>query len=274
LRRVDVRRCHSPRRRCRSRGTEEEREGDALSEPRPASPSTRRARSRQGVSPGPASVIASTRRTTRRGYGTSSRVRSCPPGGGAWNDPGPFHISWTSRSSGSSSSSTALGLRRRVLPWSMGRALLPGSPCTCSEVLVVPTSALGGLSPTSWSATPGRLSPCSTPSTSRLAGHRTAQTVSSAATATSSSRTSAGSVMGRRRSAPPRHARGVRRAPRAAFPHGSNRIARTCTPCVTLMFSAPRVGPSATFGKDWLPGVHERQLQHLARRRERDGTPG
>ena len=36
----------------------------------------------------------------------------------------------------------------------------------------------------------------------------------------------------------------------------------------------PRVGPSATFGKDWLPGVHERQLQHLARRRERDGTPG
>jgi glyoxylase-like metal-dependent hydrolase (beta-lactamase superfamily II) len=37
---------------------------------------------------------------------------------------------------------------------------------------------------------------------------------------------------------------------------------------------APRVGPSATFGKDWLPGVHERQLQHLARRRERDVTPG
>jgi glyoxylase-like metal-dependent hydrolase (beta-lactamase superfamily II) len=36
----------------------------------------------------------------------------------------------------------------------------------------------------------------------------------------------------------------------------------------------PRVGPSATFGKDWLPGVHERQLQNLARRRERDGTPG
>jgi len=36
----------------------------------------------------------------------------------------------------------------------------------------------------------------------------------------------------------------------------------------------PRVGPSATFGKDWLPGVHERQLQHLARRSERDGTPG
>ena len=33
----------------------------------------------------------------------------------------------------------------------------------------------------------------------------------------------------------------------------------------------PRVGPSATFGKDWLPGVHERQLENLARRRERDG---
>jgi glyoxylase-like metal-dependent hydrolase (beta-lactamase superfamily II) len=26
----------------------------------------------------------------------------------------------------------------------------------------------------------------------------------------------------------------------------------------------PRVGPSATFGKDWLPGVHEWQLQQLA----------
>jgi glyoxylase-like metal-dependent hydrolase (beta-lactamase superfamily II) len=36
--------------------------------------------------------------------------------------------------------------------------------------------------------------------------------------------------------------------------------------------SDPRVGPSATF--DWLPGVHERQLQRLARRSERDGTPG
>jgi glyoxylase-like metal-dependent hydrolase (beta-lactamase superfamily II) len=40
------------------------------------------------------------------------------------------------------------------------------------------------------------------------------------------------------------------------------------------VLSDPRVGPSATFGKDWLPGVHERQLQHLAGRRERDGTPG
>ena len=38
--------------------------------------------------------------------------------------------------------------------------------------------------------------------------------------------------------------------------------------------SDPRVGPSATFGKDWLPGMHERQLQHLAQRSERDGTPG
>jgi glyoxylase-like metal-dependent hydrolase (beta-lactamase superfamily II) len=36
----------------------------------------------------------------------------------------------------------------------------------------------------------------------------------------------------------------------------------------------PRVGPSATFGKDWLPGVHEWQLQRLAQKRERDGTPG
>jgi glyoxylase-like metal-dependent hydrolase (beta-lactamase superfamily II) len=36
--------------------------------------------------------------------------------------------------------------------------------------------------------------------------------------------------------------------------------------------SDTRVGPSATY--DWLPGVHERQLHHLAPRRERDGTPG
>jgi glyoxylase-like metal-dependent hydrolase (beta-lactamase superfamily II) len=33
------------------------------------------------------------------------------------------------------------------------------------------------------------------------------------------------------------------------------------------VLSDPRVGPSATFGKDWLPGVHERQLQQLARRK-------
>ena len=37
--------------------------------------------------------------------------------------------------------------------------------------------------------------------------------------------------------------------------------------------SDPRIDPSATFS-DWLPGVHERQLQHLARGRDRDGTPG
>jgi glyoxylase-like metal-dependent hydrolase (beta-lactamase superfamily II) len=35
----------------------------------------------------------------------------------------------------------------------------------------------------------------------------------------------------------------------------------------------PRVGPSATFGKDWLPGVHKWQLQQLAQKREHDGTP-
>jgi glyoxylase-like metal-dependent hydrolase (beta-lactamase superfamily II) len=36
----------------------------------------------------------------------------------------------------------------------------------------------------------------------------------------------------------------------------------------------PRIGPSATFGKDWLPGVYEWQRQQLAQQRERDGTPG
>jgi glyoxylase-like metal-dependent hydrolase (beta-lactamase superfamily II) len=40
------------------------------------------------------------------------------------------------------------------------------------------------------------------------------------------------------------------------------------------VFVDPRVGPSATFGKDWLPGVHQRQLQQLARRAERGGSPG
>jgi glyoxylase-like metal-dependent hydrolase (beta-lactamase superfamily II) len=35
----------------------------------------------------------------------------------------------------------------------------------------------------------------------------------------------------------------------------------------------PRLGPSA-YGKDWLPGVHAGQLHSLARRSERDGTPG
>jgi glyoxylase-like metal-dependent hydrolase (beta-lactamase superfamily II) len=38
--------------------------------------------------------------------------------------------------------------------------------------------------------------------------------------------------------------------------------------------SDPRLGPSATYGKDWLPGVHAGQLQRLAQRRERDRTPG
>jgi glyoxylase-like metal-dependent hydrolase (beta-lactamase superfamily II) len=36
--------------------------------------------------------------------------------------------------------------------------------------------------------------------------------------------------------------------------------------------SDPRIGPSATY--DWVPGVHARQLQRLAQRSERDGTPG
>ena len=36
----------------------------------------------------------------------------------------------------------------------------------------------------------------------------------------------------------------------------------------------PRIGPSATFGKEWLPGVYEWQLQQLARNGEHDGSPG
>jgi glyoxylase-like metal-dependent hydrolase (beta-lactamase superfamily II) len=36
----------------------------------------------------------------------------------------------------------------------------------------------------------------------------------------------------------------------------------------------PRVGPSAKDGWDWVASVHERQLQQLARRGERDGSPG
>jgi glyoxylase-like metal-dependent hydrolase (beta-lactamase superfamily II) len=39
------------------------------------------------------------------------------------------------------------------------------------------------------------------------------------------------------------------------------------------VLSDPRLGPSA-YGKDFLPGVHERQLQYLAQRSEHDGTPG
>ncbi len=36
----------------------------------------------------------------------------------------------------------------------------------------------------------------------------------------------------------------------------------------------PRIGPSATFGSDWLPGVYEWQRQQLAPASEHDGTPG
>ena len=35
----------------------------------------------------------------------------------------------------------------------------------------------------------------------------------------------------------------------------------------------PRIGPSATFGSDWLPGVYEWQRQQLAQGSEQDGTP-
>jgi glyoxylase-like metal-dependent hydrolase (beta-lactamase superfamily II) len=37
--------------------------------------------------------------------------------------------------------------------------------------------------------------------------------------------------------------------------------------------SDPRIGPSAKDGWDWVAGVHERQLQHLAQPSEREGTP-
>jgi glyoxylase-like metal-dependent hydrolase (beta-lactamase superfamily II) len=37
--------------------------------------------------------------------------------------------------------------------------------------------------------------------------------------------------------------------------------------------SDPRISPSATYAKDWLPSVHERQLQSLARTRERHRAP-
>jgi len=40
----------------------------------------------------------------------------------------------------------------------------------------------------------------------------------------------------------------------------------------TEALSDPRL--SAEYGKDWLPGVHERQLQGLAQRGEHDGTSG
>jgi len=35
----------------------------------------------------------------------------------------------------------------------------------------------------------------------------------------------------------------------------------------------PRIGPAATFGKEWLPGVYEWQLLQLATNREQHGTP-
>jgi glyoxylase-like metal-dependent hydrolase (beta-lactamase superfamily II) len=38
--------------------------------------------------------------------------------------------------------------------------------------------------------------------------------------------------------------------------------------------SDPRVGPSAKPGWEWVSDVHNGQAQHLARRGERDGTPG
>ncbi len=39
------------------------------------------------------------------------------------------------------------------------------------------------------------------------------------------------------------------------------------------VLSDPRIGPSAKDGWDWVAGVHEGQLQRLAQRSERDGTP-
>jgi glyoxylase-like metal-dependent hydrolase (beta-lactamase superfamily II) len=36
----------------------------------------------------------------------------------------------------------------------------------------------------------------------------------------------------------------------------------------------PRIGPSAKPGWEWVSDIHTGQLQHLARRSERDGTPG
>jgi glyoxylase-like metal-dependent hydrolase (beta-lactamase superfamily II) len=39
------------------------------------------------------------------------------------------------------------------------------------------------------------------------------------------------------------------------------------------VLSDPRIGPSAKDGWDWVAGVHERQLQRLAGRSKRDGTP-
>ena len=38
--------------------------------------------------------------------------------------------------------------------------------------------------------------------------------------------------------------------------------------------SDPRIGPSAKKGWEWVSDVHEGQLQQLAKKGERDGTPG
>jgi hypothetical protein len=35
----------------------------------------------------------------------------------------------------------------------------------------------------------------------------------------------------------------------------------------------PRIGPAATFGQDWLPGVHAWQVQEVSGREERGATP-
>jgi len=42
----------------------------------------------------------------------------------------------------------------------------------------------------------------------------------------------------------------------------------------TDVLSDPRIGPAAKDGWDWVADVHEGQLQRLAKRTERDGTPG
>lgn len=39
------------------------------------------------------------------------------------------------------------------------------------------------------------------------------------------------------------------------------------------VFNDPRIGPSAKDGWDWVADVHEGQLQRLAQRSARDGTP-
>ena len=42
----------------------------------------------------------------------------------------------------------------------------------------------------------------------------------------------------------------------------------------TQVVSDPRIGPSAKKGWEWVSDVHAGQLQQLAQRGERDGTPG